>query len=102
MIVHHANKRSYKSNVPGDVLIKNVDILINYNLGETMMNKEWLTKVGIRTLRTFIQSFLGILVASGTDMIQVDVLTNALVAGLVAGGTALQNGLEEWTPTNKG
>jgi hypothetical protein len=45
---------------------------------------------------------LGILVASGTDMIQVDVLTNALVAGLVAGVTALQNGLEEWTPTNKG
>jgi len=25
-----------------------------------------------------------------------------LVAGLVAGVTALQNGLEEWTPTNKG
>lgn len=64
--------------------------------------KDWLTKVGIRTLRTFIQAFLGVLVASGTGMVEVDVLQNALVAGLVAGITALQNGLEEWTPANKG
>tara|TARA_R100000388_G_C7198508_1_gene137255 strand:+ start:284 stop:487 length:204 start_codon:yes stop_codon:yes gene_type:complete len=64
--------------------------------------KKWLTKVGIRTLRTFIQAFLGVLVASGTGMVEVDVLQNALVAGLVAGITALQNGLEEWTPANKG
>lgn len=67
-----------------------------------MFNKEWLAKVGIRTLRTFIQAFLGVLVASGTGMVEVDVLQNALVAGLVAGITALQNGLEEWTPKNKG
>ena len=67
-----------------------------------MFNKDWLMKVGIRTLRTFIQAFLGVLVASGTGMVEVDVLQNALVAGLVAGGTAIQNGLEEWTPTNKG
>jgi len=64
--------------------------------------KSWLAKVGIRTLRTFIQAFLGVLVASGTGMVEVDVLQNALVAGLVAGITALQNGLEEWTPSNKG
>ena len=67
-----------------------------------MFNKDWLMKVGIRTLRTFIQAFLGVLVASGTGMVEVDVLQNALVAGLVAGVTAIQNGLEEWTPTNKG
>jgi hypothetical protein len=67
-----------------------------------MINKQWLTKVGIRTLRTFIQAFLGVLIASGAGMIEVDVLQNALVSGLVAGVTALQNGLEEWTPTNKG
>ena len=35
-------------------------------------------------------------------MVEMDVLTNALVAGAVAAVTALQNGLEEWTPTNKG
>lgn len=64
--------------------------------------KSWLTKVGIRTIRTFIQAFLGVLVASGTGMVEVDVFQNALVAGLVAGVTAIQNGLEEWTPTNKG
>jgi hypothetical protein len=64
--------------------------------------KDWALKVGIRTLRTFIQAFLGVLVASGTGMVEVDVLSNALIAGLVAGVTALQNGLEEWTPTNKG
>lgn len=67
-----------------------------------MINKEWLTKVGIRTLRTFIQAFLGVLIASGTGLMEVDVLQNALVSGMVAGITALQNGLEEWTPTNKG
>jgi len=64
--------------------------------------KSWLTKVGIRTIRTFIQAFLGVLVASGTGMIKVNIIQNALVAGLVAGVTAIQNGLEEWTPTNKG
>ena len=64
--------------------------------------KDWALKVGIRTLRTFIQAFLGVLVASGTGMVEVDVLSNALIAGLVAGVTALQNGLEEWTPKNKG
>lgn len=64
--------------------------------------KSWAIKVGIRTLRTFIQAFLGVLVASGTGMVEVDVFQNALVAGLVAGITALQNGLEEWTPNNKG
>ena len=64
--------------------------------------KDWITKVGIRTLRTFIQAFLGVLVASGTGMVEVDVFQNALVAGLVAGITGLQNGLEEWTPNNKG
>jgi len=64
--------------------------------------KSWATKVGIRTLRTFIQAFLGVLVASGTGMVEVDVFHNALIAGLVAGITALQNGLEEWTPSNKG
>ncbi len=67
-----------------------------------MINKQWLTKVGIRTLRTFIQAFLGVLIASGTGLMEIDVLQNALVSGLVAGITALQNGLEEWTPTNKG
>jgi Flp pilus assembly pilin Flp len=64
--------------------------------------KKWATKVGIRTLRTFIQAFLGVLVASGAGMIEVNVIQNALVSGLVAGVTALQNGLEEWTPNNKG
>mgnify|MGYP003626921447 FL=1 len=64
--------------------------------------KDWAIKVGIRTLRTFIQAFLGILTASGTGMVEIDVLTNAFVAGAVAGITALQNGLEEWTPKNKG
>jgi hypothetical protein len=64
--------------------------------------KDWAIKVGIRTVRTFIQAFLGILTASGTGMVEMDVLTNALVAGAVAAVTALQNGLEEWTPTNKG
>ena len=48
--------------------------------------KEWAIKVGIRTLRTFIQAFLGILTASGTGMVEMDVLTNALVAGAVAAG----------------
>ena len=67
-----------------------------------MINKQWLTKVGIRTLRTFIQAFLGVLIASGTGLMEIDVLQNALVYGLVAGITALQNGLEEWTPNNKG
>ena len=67
-----------------------------------MINKQWLTKVGIRTLRTFIQAFLGVLIASGTGLMEIDVLQNALVSGLVAGITALQNGLEEWTPHNKG
>ncbi len=67
-----------------------------------MFNKDWLMKVGIRTLRTFIQAFLGVLVAGGTGMVEIDVLQNAFVAGLVAGVTAIQNGLEEWTPTNKG
>ena len=64
--------------------------------------KDWAIKVGIRTVRTFIQAFLGILTASGTGMVEMDVLTNALVAGSVAAITALQNGLEEWTPQNKG
>ena len=64
--------------------------------------KDWAIKVGIRTLRTFIQAFLGILTASGTGMVEMDVLTNALVAEAVAAVTALQNGLEEWTPKNKG
>ena len=64
--------------------------------------KDWAIKVGIRTVRTFIQAFLGILTASGTGMVEMDVLTNALLAGAVAAVTALQNGLEEWTPTNKG
>ena len=64
--------------------------------------KDWAIKVGIRTVRTFIQAFLGILTASGTGMVEMDVLTNALIAGAVAAVTALQNGLEEWTPTNKG
>jgi len=67
-----------------------------------MKLKDWAIKVGIRTLRTFIQAFLGVLVASGAGMVEIDVLSNAMVAGLVAGVTALQNGLEEWTPTNKG
>jgi len=71
-------------------------------LGEKMFNKEWATKVAIRTLRTFIQAFLGVLIASGTGLMEIDVLQNALVSGMVAGITALQNGLEEWTPTNKG
>jgi|TARA_R100000664_G_C2744655_1_gene132618 hypothetical protein len=66
------------------------------------MTKDWFTKVGIRTLRTFIQAFLGVLVASGTGMVEVDVLENALVAGLVAGVTAIQNGLEDYQPKNKG
>jgi hypothetical protein len=66
------------------------------------MTKDWFTKVGIRTLRTFIQAFLGVLVASGTGMVEVDVLENALVAGLVAGVTAIQNGLEDYVPQNKG
>lgn len=64
--------------------------------------KEWAIKVSIRTFRTFLQAFLGILIASGADMIQIDVLQNALISGMVAGVTALQNGLEEWTPKNKG
>ncbi len=67
-----------------------------------MKLKDWAIKVGIRTLRTFIQAFLGVLVASGAGMVEIDVLSNAIIAGLVAGVTALQNGLEEWTPTNKG
>jgi len=67
-----------------------------------MLNKEWFTRVGIRTLRTFIQAFLGVLIASGTGLMEIDVIQNALVSGMVAGITALQNGLEEWTPTNKG
>ena len=66
------------------------------------MTKDWFTKVGIRTLRTFIRAFLGVLVASGTGMVEVDVLENALVAGLVAGVTAIQNGLEDYQPKNKG
>ena len=66
------------------------------------MTKDWFTKVGIRTLRTFIQAFLGVLVASGTGMVEVDVLENALVAGLVAGVTAIQNGLEDYQPKDKG
>ena len=66
------------------------------------MTKDWFTKVGIRTLRTFIQAFLGVLVASCTGMVEVDVLENALVAGLVAGVTAIQNGLEDYVPQNKG
>jgi hypothetical protein len=45
---------------------------------------------------------LGVLIASGTGLMEIDVLQNALVSGMVAGITALQNGLEEWTPTNKG
>ena len=64
--------------------------------------KDWAIKVGIRRLRTFIQAFLGVLVASGTGMGEIDVLTNASIAGLVSAVTALQNGLEEWTPKNKG
>ncbi len=64
--------------------------------------KDWAIKVGIRTFRTFLQAFVGILVASGTGMVEMQVLENALIAGLVAGVTALQNGLEEWTPKNKG
>jgi hypothetical protein len=40
--------------------------------------------------------------ASGTGMVEVDVLENALVAGLVAGVTAIQNGLEDYQPKNKG
>ena len=64
--------------------------------------KDWAIKVGIRSLRTFIQAFLGVLVASGTGMVEIDVLTNASIAGLVSADTALQNGLEEWTPKNKG
>ncbi|QDP46714.1 MAG: hypothetical protein Tp156SUR915002_4 [Prokaryotic dsDNA virus sp.] len=67
-----------------------------------VFNKEWATKVAIRTLRTFIQAFLGVLIASGTGLMEVDVLQNALVSGMVAGITALQNGLEEWQPVNKG
>ena len=66
------------------------------------MTKDWFTKVGIRTLRTFIQAFLGVLGASGKGMVEVDVLENALVAGLVAGVTAIQNGLEDYQPKNKG
>ena len=38
--------------------------------------KDWAIKVGIRTLRTFIQAFLGILTASGTGMVEMDVLTS--------------------------
>ena len=64
--------------------------------------KDWAIKVGIRSLRTFIQAFLGVLVASGTGMVEIDVLTNASIAGLVSAVTALHNGLEEWTPKNKG
>ena len=45
--------------------------------------KDWAIKVGIRTLRTFIQAFLGILTASGTGMVGMDVLTNALVRELL-------------------
>tara|TARA_A100001011_G_C14083929_1_gene745693 strand:- start:73 stop:273 length:201 start_codon:yes stop_codon:yes gene_type:complete len=66
------------------------------------MTKDWFTKVGIRTLRTFIQAFLGVLVAGGTGMVEIDVIQNALVAGLVAGVTAIQNGLEDYVPQNKG
>lgn len=69
---------------------------------ENKVFKDWAIKVAIRTFRTFLQAFLGILIASGADMIQIDVLQNALISGMVAGVTALQNGLEEWTPKNKG
>jgi|TARA_Y100001937_G_scaffold25736_1_gene36907 hypothetical protein len=64
--------------------------------------KQWATKVGIRTIRTFLQSFLGVLVASGSNLIEISVIENAMIAGLVSAVTALQNGLEEWSPSNKG
>jgi hypothetical protein len=60
--------------------------------------KQYWKFVAIKFARTFIQSFIGVLVAAGTGVISVDVLTNASVSGLVAGLSALQNALEQYTP----
>ena len=64
--------------------------------------KQRASKVCIRTVRSFLHSFLGIFVASGSNLVEISVLENALIAGLVSAVSCLQNGLEEWTPQNKG
>lgn len=56
--------------------------------------------IAVKAMRTFIQSFIGILVAAGTDVIAVDVWTNASLSGFVAALAAIQNGLEQYQPKN--
>jgi len=61
--------------------------------------KEYWKYIAIKAVRTFIQSFIGILVAAGTDIIAVDVWTNAALSGFVAMLSAIQNGLEQYQPS---
>ena len=57
--------------------------------------KEYWKAAGIRALRTFVQTALGVLIANQAGMFEADVLMSAAVAGCSAVVSLIQNALED-------
>ena len=57
--------------------------------------KEYRKAAGIRALRTFVQTALGVLIANQAGMFEADVLMSAAVAGGSAVVSLIQNALED-------
>ena len=57
--------------------------------------KEYWKAAGIRALRTFVQTALGVLIANQTGMFETDVIMSAAVAGGAAVVSLIQNALED-------
>ena len=56
---------------------------------------EYWKAAGIRALRTFVQTALGVLIANQTAMFETDVIMSAAVAGGSAVVSLIQNALED-------
>ena len=56
---------------------------------------EYWKAAGIRALRTFVQTALGVLIANQTGMFETDVILSAAVAGGAAVVSLIQNALED-------
>jgi|TARA_A100001011_G_scaffold384109_1_gene456274 hypothetical protein len=56
---------------------------------------EYWKAAGIRALRTFVQTALGVLIANQTGMFETDVIMSAAVAGGAAVVSLIQNALED-------
>ena len=57
--------------------------------------KEYWKAAGIRALRTFVQTALGVLIANQAGMFEADVLMAGMIAGASALVAVIQNALED-------